>query len=200
MPPKLFDIAEIENKTSVDDSNSSMLVARFLRVHDYKIKSIKELAGKLPEDGEIYFLWTVKSFNAFTFIPFVIKENGIIEELTIATYSISTRIVDALMKLIDKGKVLKVHIVISDSLQYRLPRVHDHLSALTRDRKEITVCYGWNHAKIALIRSGDFNLAVEGSGNFGENAQHEQYIFYNLKASYEFRKQEIYGIHTATKG
>lgn len=195
---KLFEINELNRKTSMEDQNSSILVERFLKSHDHKIDSIKQLAGKLPEIGEIYFLWTVKSFNAFTFIPFVIKQTGSIDELTISTYSISTRIVDALMKLIEHDKIKKVHLLISDSLQYRLPKVHDHLQALTQHRKEITVCYGWNHSKIALIKSGSYHLAVEGSGNFGENAQHEQYIFYNNINVYEFRKAEIHGIHCGT--
>ncbi len=184
----------------MEDNNSAILVERFLRSHDHRIDSIKELAGRLPQEGEIYFLWTVKSFNAFTFIPFVIKQTGCIDELTISTYSISTRIVDALMKLIEHEKIKQVHFLISDSLQYRLPKVHDHLQALTSNREEITVCYGWNHSKIALIRSGNYHLAVEGSGNFGENAQHEQYIFYNSPAVYQFRKKEIYGIHSGTTG
>jgi hypothetical protein len=137
----------------------------------------------------------MKSFNAFTFIPYIIKAAGIIDELHIATYSISIRIVDALMKLIEHGKVMRVDLLISDSLQYRLPRVHDHLQALTTNRKEIVVRYAWNHSKIALIRVGDAHYGVEGSGNFGENAQHEQYIFFRSKNIFQFRKEEIHGIH-----
>jgi len=194
---KLFDINELNQKASMEDQNSSILVERFLKSHDHRIDSIKQLAGRLPEPGEIYFLWTVKSFNAFTFIPFVIKECGVIDELTISTYSISTRIVDALIKLIEHEKAKRVHLLISDSLQYRLPKVHDHLQSLTANREQITVCYGWNHSKIALIKSGSYHLAVEGSGNFGENAQHEQYIFYNSTSVYEFRKSEIHGITKA---
>jgi hypothetical protein len=195
---KLFDVNELNRKASVEDANSSILVERFLRSHDHRIDNIKQLAGKLPEEGEIYFMWTVKSFNAFTFIPYVIQQTGCIDELTISTYSISTRIVDALIKLIENDKVKKVHLLISDSLPYRLPKVHDHLQALTKHRHEITVCYAWNHSKIALMQSGNYYLVVEGSGNFGENAQHEQYIFYNSPSIFKFRKTEIHGLHTRT--
>ncbi len=196
--PELFDLSEISKQSTRVEDKSDILVERFLNAHDHRIDSIKQLTGKLPVEGEIYFLWTMKSFNAFTFIPYIIKSAGVIDELTIATYSISTRIVDALVKLLEHGQVKKVDLLISDSLQYRLPRVHDHLQALTADRKDIVVRYAWNHSKIALIRVGDAFYGVEGSGNFGENAQHEQYIFYRSNNIYLFRKEEINGIHSGT--
>ncbi|MEI6061155.1 MAG: hypothetical protein WCR72_10625 [Bacteroidota bacterium] len=195
---KLFDLSDLSKTTVTDDEPSAAMVEKFLLSHDHRIESIKNLVGQLPRDNEIFFLWTVKSFNAFTFIPFVIKETGTIDELTISTYSISMRIIDALMKLIDNKKVLKVHLLVSETLPYRLPKVFDHLQAITSHREEITVSYGWNHSKIALIHSGGNYLVVEGSGNFGENAQHEQYIFYNSQKVYAFRKAEINGIHTRT--
>lgn len=195
---KLFDLSELTKAPTAPEDNSGAMVEKFLLSHDHRIESIKNLVGQLPRDNEIYFLWTVKSFNAFTFIPFVIKEIGTIDDLTISTYSISLRIIDALMKLIEAKKVLKVHLLVSETLQYRLPKVYDHLQALTAHRSEISVSYGWNHSKIALIQSGINYLVVEGSGNFGENAQHEQYIFYNSKRVYQFRQIEINGIHTRT--
>jgi hypothetical protein len=193
---ELFNLDEIKKQPTRVEDKSAILVERFLDAHDHKIESIKNLAGKLPEEGEIYFLWTMKSFNAFTFIPYIIKAAGVIDELHIATYSISIRIVDALVKLLEHKKVNQVSLLISDSLKYRLPRVHDHLQALTANRKEIAVKYAWNHSKIALIRVGEEFYGVEGSGNFGENAQHEQYIFYRSKNIFQFRKEEIGGIHS----
>jgi hypothetical protein len=193
----LFKLDELKDGTSIPD-NSGILVDRFLQAHDHKIEGLRQLMGKLPGEGDIYFIWTLKSFNAFTFIPYIIKHEGDIRELTIATYSISTRIVDALMKLLSRNRVQKVHLLISDSIQYRLPRVHDHLMALTRDHDQISVCYAWNHSKIALIRTMDNHYIVEGSGNFGENAQHEQYILVNSEKVYNFRKTDIDGIHGRT--
>jgi len=198
---ELFSIEELKQPAIVKDE-SGIIIEKFLSAHDRKIEGLRKLAGGLPSEGEIFFMWTLNSFNAFTFIPYVIKHSGTIEELTIATYSISTRIIDALMKIIGRGNILKVHLLISDSLPYRLPRVHDHLQALTANRNEISVSYAWNHSKIALMKTKNSHYIVEGSGNFGENAQHEQYIFLNSKQVYDFRKNEIHVINgrTTSKG
>jgi hypothetical protein len=193
--PKLFEISDLKvNRQKADPSG--MMADSFLQLHEHKIEGLKQLAGKLPLPGEAYFLWTVKSFNAFTFIPYIIRQEGSIRELTISTYSISIRIIDALMKLISKEMVSQVHLLVSETLRYRLPKVHDHLMSLTRNNPAIQVFYGWNHSKIALILTDTGHYIVEGSGNFGENAQHEQYLFLNSQKIYEFRKTEILAIHT----
>ena len=187
-----FNIEEME-ETPADQrpaDKQGILIERFLTLHEHRIESIKDLHGTLPGDGEIFFLWSVNSFNAFTFIPYIIRQCGPIQELIIATYSINIRIIDALTRLIDKGLVLSVYIFISDSVRSRLPKVYDHLMLLAETRP-VRVLYSWNHAKIALIRAGGHYFDVEGSGNWGENAQHEQYVFLNSKRVFEFRKQEI---------
>jgi hypothetical protein len=188
---KFFDISQLDGPTDEPALDKAGIhIERFLQLHEHRIESIKDLRGSLPGDGEIYFLWSVNSFNAFTFIPYIIRECGPIQELILATYSINIRIIDALIRLIDNGLVLSVDIFISDSIRSRLPKVYDHLMALV-ETKPVRVKYAWNHAKIALIRAGDHYFDVEGSGNWGENAQHEQYVFLNSKRVFEFRKNEI---------
>jgi len=191
---KLFDIAELDDpeldQAPVPDAKAGIIIEKFLQVHNEKIENIKQLAGRIPGEGEIFFLWTLNSFNAFTFIPFIIKEAGIIEELILATYSINIRIIDALIRLIDQGKILQVDIFISDSIRSRLPKVYDHLMALV-EKYPVRVKYSWNHSKIALIKTTSHFFDVEGSGNWGENAQHEQYVFLNSRKIFEFRKNEI---------
>jgi len=68
-----------------------------------------------------------------------------------------------------------------------MPAVVDHLEMQINNRDQITVHYAWNHSKITLIETkGDF-FVFEGSGNWSENAQFEQYLFFNYKALYDFR-------------
>ncbi len=189
MGRKLFDLNEVISSAGTSENDSGVLAEKFYDMHCFKVNSLKELIDKFPKENEIYFLSTVKSFNAFTFIPYIISNCGIIEELTIKTYTIGKRIVDALLKQIEKGNIKILNLEISDSLLYRLPLVYDHLQALTREKKNITVSYTWNHAKIACIRTANDYFVVEGSGNFNENAQFEQYIFLNNERIYEFRKK-----------
>ncbi len=193
---KYFNIEEIQQAEPLDDEpcnsspKSGIHVEKFLQLHEFRINSIKELNGRRPQENDMYFLWTVHSFNAFTFIPYIIRECGVISELIISTFSISTRIIDALTLLIDRGLVLSFHITISESIRQRQTDIYDRLMILS-EAKPVTVLYSWNHSKISLIRAGDNYFDVEGSGNWGENAQHEQYVFLNSKSVFEFRKNEI---------
>ncbi|MHC1707414.1 MAG: hypothetical protein AB9842_07820 [Bacteroidales bacterium] len=196
---KLFDLDELKQQ-AMEAAGSGILKDNFLDVHLARIENIRQLAGALPKEGEIYFLWTLNSFNAFTFIPYLVKSAGVIEELIISTYSMSTRILNALAHYLERGRVANVHILISDSVKFRLPRVNEQLTILCNQRPgQFVVSYGWNHSKITLLRTADSYYLVEGSGNFSENAQFEQYIFMNSRKVFEFRKAAIYDLLRGTE-
>lgn len=188
---KLFSLNEIQKTEPKCTDKAQMLCDKHLVMHEFKIESLKALTGRPPEENEIYFMWTINSFNSFTFIPYIIKNVGIIQELTITTYSINRRIIDALLRYLDAEKILNVSLLVSDSLRYRLPKVCDYLHSLVSNRPRIFVSYGWNHSKIALARTDAGHYILEGSGNFSENAQFEQYVMLNSQRIYEFRKQCI---------
>jgi len=186
----VFKLSDIKRKPAADKKSESKS-EKFVEIHITKVESLKQLVQCFPATGVIFFLWTLNSFNAFTFIPFVFNVSGTIDELVICTYSINRRIIDSLIRFVDKGKILQVTIFISDSIKYRLPLVYDHLDALTKNRDNIRVNYAWNHSKIALAKSADNYFVFEGSGNFSENAQYEQYVLLNSKEVYEFRRNCI---------
>src|ERR1039457_4878602 len=120
MSGKFFDLNFIPGvKEGFDLERSGSRIEKFMSIHGERIEGLRKLTG-IPKDGEIVFLWSVKSFNAFTFIPFILKNSGIITELIISTFSINRRIIDALVRLIDQGEVLKVDLLISESVKTRL--------------------------------------------------------------------------------
>ncbi|MBC7382821.1 MAG: hypothetical protein H7296_07465 [Bacteroidia bacterium] len=186
----LFSLSEVVQKAKQNQPNTQDKAEihrfKFLNKHLTKVESLKALNGRLPTAGEIFFLWTLNSFNAFTFIVYVIKHCGVIEELNLSTYSINDRILTSLIKWYDKGEILKINISIADSIKHRMPRIYDQLSAQAKNRN-INVSFNWNHSKITAMRTAEDYFVVEGSGNFSENAQHEQYIFLNDKNVYDFR-------------
>jgi hypothetical protein len=100
------------------------------------------------------------------------------------------RIINALERLVDKDLVRQVHLTISDTVESLYPKVFDHLQILS-ESKPVRVRYAWNHSKIALMRCGEHSFIVEGSGNWGENARHEQYIFLDNRSVFQFRKHEM---------
>lgn len=179
----------IESKQSVStrcENESSVKVLKFETQHFEKINNVKTLCGRLPAAGEMMMLWTLNSFNAFTFIVYAIKRVGRIRELTFSTYSLNERILSSLCKWYDKGEIDKINIFISDSIKHRTPKIYDLLCSQSSARN-INITYAWNHSKIILIDAGSEHLVIEGSGNFSENALHEQYIFLNDERAYQFR-------------
>lgn len=183
---KFFSLSDLQPAAPKSNDKSEILRSKFLGKHFVKVESLKQLCGRFPAPGEAFFLWTLKSFNAFTFIVYIIKEVGTIEELSLSTYSLNERILTSLLKWYDKGEIQSIRITISDSIRHRMPKVYELIETQKKHRK-MEVHYTWNHSKVTLIRSGVHHFAVEGSGNFSENAMHEQYLWTNDPEIYGFR-------------
>jgi hypothetical protein len=176
-----------ESSITTKESNSKALREKFDSMHDQKIATIKMLCGRLPEENEIFFLETTNSFNAFTFIVYLLKHAGRIDELFIATYSINGRILDSLSTRIRNNEIGDICLYIAESIKYRMPKVKDQLDMMIKEMNNFQVEYTWTHKKVICARIGDAYYVVEGSGNFSENTAEEQYIFMKSKRIYDFR-------------
>lgn len=184
---KFFELPKQEEDRGVKNS-SEVLVSKYLAAHYNMIKSLDKDIKQLPLPEEFFFLQSDTSFNAFTFIP-LIGQKETIEELYASTYSISRKVIDALIILYDKGIIKQLTIMISDSLIKRNPATIDHLEALANSRPGFKVNYAWVHAKVCAIQTSENYYVVEGSGNWAENAHYEQYLLANSKALFDFRKK-----------
>ncbi|MCO4303205.1 phospholipase D-like domain-containing protein [Riemerella anatipestifer] len=179
---KYFSISSLhEDKSKVYPEVKSV----YLNKHLERVENLNQLV-RIPQEGEVFFLQTEKAFNAFTFIPWIAKLH-FIEELYASTYSISRRVVEALQELQQNGRVGKVTLLISDSMPKRNPLTIDVLEGVCK-HNNFNVKYFWNHSKICLLKIDGFHLVLEGSGNWSENAQLEQYVLANSKEVFEFRK------------
>ncbi len=186
----LFKLSEIQQKEEVPiDDRDKRLALKFQQMHFNKVESVKNLLGALPEENEIFFLETTKSFNAFTFIVYLIKHVGPIQDLFVATYGLNSRIVNSLDNWMTKDQIKKVHIYISDSLHHRTPKVADLIDGLAESNPDrFRVTYSWTHKKVMCAKIGNAHYVIEGSGNWSENSSEEQYIFTKSKQLYEFRR------------
>jgi hypothetical protein len=193
---KFFDINDLKPKPFIDgdekglkfrDENSKSIRIKFDEIHERKVATIKMLTGHLPEENEVIFMQTTNSFNAFTFIVYLLKHAGRIEQLLIKTYSINTRILDSLSSKIRSNEIGDIALYIAESIKYRMPRVKDQLEMMVKEFPDFQVEYAWTHQKVICARVGTDHYVVEGSGNFSENSAEEQYIFMKSKRIYEFR-------------
>jgi len=187
MSNRLFDIKALSEKTD-SEKLSELYTSKFLVFHFEKLKSLEENLKRLPTPEEIFFLQSDNAFNAFTFIPFVAK-NHPIKELHASTYSISRKVIDALIEMHDRGMIEQITLMISDSMIKRNPLTIENLMAMATSRPNLKVVYAWSHAKVCLMKTHDNYYIIEGSGNWSENAQYEQYILANSKGVYDFRME-----------
>lgn len=165
---------------------SELFTSKYLAAHYQKVSSLENDLFRIPTQDEFFFLQSDTAFNAFTFIPLVAKVFPI-KELHATTYSISRKVIDALIELHDKGMIERITLLISDSMIKRNPIVIDNLMAMAQSRPNLTVLYAWVHAKVCLMQTHENYFVVEGSGNWSENAHYEQYTFANSKGLYDFR-------------
>ncbi len=189
-PPKknkFFDLGEIRKTPS---EKKEGVFSTFLNRHMERIDRVNDLV-RIPQEGEVFFIYTENAFNAFTFIPWL-AERYFIQEIHASTYSISRRVVEALQQLHTAGRIGEVTLLISDSMVKRNPLTIDVLEAVVKSNAAFRTIYTWNHSKVTLLHARldevDFHLVLEGSGNWSENAQIEQYTLTNSKEVYDFFK------------
>lgn len=171
-----------------EEKLNELWISKYIASHFQKIQSLENDLSKVPTADEFFFLQSDKAFNAFTFIPFVAKTYPV-KELYASTYSISRKVIEALIELHDKGMIEQITLLISESMIKRNPTTIENLKAMCTTRPNIKVLYAWSHAKVCLLKTHDFHFVIEGSGNWAENAHYEQYVFANSKGLYDFRKQ-----------
>ena len=111
-------------------------------------------------------------------------------ESSLHRYSTNERIINALLRWRTKGLVGDIHLHVSETLQFRMPKVFAKLVELNRDGV-ISLTYSWSHKKITCLDTPRGQFVVEGSGNYGENSMEEQYVFLKNRHIYEFRSQRI---------
>lgn len=185
------DIGVITNSQNKAEDSSSAFTSKFLNVQTHMVNNLPEDLSRLPEPGEIFFMQTMASFNAFTFVE-LISRLQFIEELYATTYSVSLFVLEALQELQSAGRIGSIKLLISDSMRQRNPRICDALNAWAETDGNVTIIYTWNHSKITLAKTEFGDFCIEGSGNWSKNAQYEQYIFTNSKEVMDLRKKLFY--------
>lgn len=187
MTNKFFNYKSLSSEKK-EEKPSEVQMSKYLALHFEKVGDLEESLVRVPTPEEFFFLQSDTSFNAFTFIPFIAKRFPI-KELHATTYSISKRVIDALIELHDSGIIEQITLLISDSMIKRNPTTIDNLMAMAKNRPNLKVLYAWVHAKVCLMKTHDAFYVIEGSGNWSENAHYEQYVFANSKEVYDFRMQ-----------
>lgn len=184
---RYFDISALKDPSPAKDPHRHF-ESKYLLAHFENVNKLEGNLKRLPTPEEFFFLQTNNSFNAFTFLPFVCKYQKV-RRLYASTYSISRKVITALMELHSRGFVDEITLLISDSMIKRNPMTIDVLLSVASANKNLNVLFGWNHSKVCLLETKEDFFVIEGSGNWSDNAAIEQYTFANCKGLYDFRME-----------
>jgi hypothetical protein len=154
-----------------------------------KVRDLKNLIklNELKENEQIRII-TEKSYNAITFIEFIIG-NEEIEEIYIAVYRMNLPAVQKIINWANEG--IKMTILLSNFFREnkRYERWAETLANNAAQNKNINVFFYPSHAKVFLAKTkSGKHFVFEGSGNLSDNARIEQYIFENNEKTYKFHK------------
>jgi len=183
---RFFDLSEITQKTENETNFKEVIATNYIESQTLLVKNVEKELNRLPNEGEIFDIISLNSFNAFTLILWALQFSEI-KKLYVSTYSMSREVSQGLFGLYQRGKVQSMKILISDSMEYRNPTVIDNMKAMCDANVELV--FGWNHTKISLMEmQNNTFLSITGSGNFSKNAQYENYIIRNDSTIYDFYK------------
>lgn len=200
--PKWFEAAPLkfESESTQEIEHISLPDSKILKLKDRKqrllekknnkIKILHELIDRLPVPGEDFHIIGGGNIDAFHIIPCTLCYTRAIEEMYIATWSMTRGNMKDLLKLFDNGKIRKLNIVISIFFQGRYKGDCAFLkSEMKKRNQKIVICK--NHAKIILMDSGDEGLVFQGSANFTANPRIEQMVFSNSRELYGFYRETM---------
>jgi len=186
----LMPLKRYSSSADSEKGNADILKRKIESLRSKEISSFFELVGDFPAKGEIFALWSIKQFNAFSIINAAIKQFNVLPVVYISSYNISRKTVLAFADLLAAGKIVQMNVFVSDVAKSMFPKSFDVLNEINSKYNQLNVHFTWNHSKIALFSTNNDNFfCCEGSGNFSYNARHEQYLLINDSNFYEFRRQ-----------
>lgn len=180
--------ADFKKKNITNDMKKSEIRAsEFIDINMQILK--KGDAILIPKENEITSIRTQSQMNIFSIFLQFIKNYGAIDYLSIQTYTFNEKTVYALKELLDSGKIKKLQIIMTETANFRIPKIYRLLKDLFSERKECNLCFYWVHSKVNLIKCGNDKYVLDGSGNFSMNAQVEQYNIINSKKLFDADKE-----------
>lgn len=158
-------------------------------------ESLEDIVGGELVDGIQYRIVTSKSFNAIVVIEYVLSKYEI-EEIIIAVYRMNLKSVSKIKEIMSSGGI-QLKILLSSFFREnkKYERWCENLLELSKDNKNTSIMFAWNHAKVFICKTKcGKHIVFEGSGNLSDNARIEQYILENNKVVYNFHKKWILDI------
>ncbi len=171
-------------KLSIDDKRLIKTETRDLNCR----KMLDEFDG-FPKPGEILAVKTNGQTDAGSYFNCAIDEFGSIDEMYLATWTISKGNINRLKAAIENGTLKKLVMIISSTLKPANPALYASLAMNLIPFENVTLKEVNSHAKTFSIKCGNNYLTVSGSANWSENPRIENYLILNSLPLFEHHKE-----------
>ncbi len=150
---------------------------------------LNRLVGRLPGEEDEYKIVSYSDLTPLGFLSFVAGQT-VIRNLDIVTFRVGPTALKTLNVLAGRGRICQARIVVGKIME----RDDRKTSAVKYWEDLCSVCarYHWtcvsrnNHAKLLLMDTDAGKYVLEGSGNFNDAPNFEQYSFTKDDKLYQF--------------
>jgi len=143
---------------------------------------------EIPKKNSVLSIRTQSQLNAFSIFLQFIEKYGVLDFLSIQTYTIDEKTIYTLLELLETKKILKLQIIMTETAIFRIPKIYKLLKDLFQNKENCNLAFYWVHSKVHLLQCGNKKFVIDGSGNFSMNAQVEQYNIFHSDEMFDFDK------------
>lgn len=156
---------------------------------DINCKEMLNDFGGFPKQAEILAIKTNGTSDAGSFFNNAIDEFKTIDEMYLATWTISKANINRLKIELEKGTLKKLTLVISSTLKPANPALYASLVLNLKPFDQVILKEVNSHAKTFSMKCGENYITVSGSANWSENPRIENYLILNSLSLYNHHKE-----------
>ena len=151
---------------------------------DNAMNILKDVGG-FPTTKNYLAIKTNGTSDAGSFFNCALKVFGEVEEMYLATWTISKSNVNRLRDEVGSGKLKKLVMVISSTLKPANPALYAYLIGKLNEFENVEIKEVNSHAKTFSMKCGDNFFTISGSANWSENPRIENFLILNDRDLYE---------------
>ena len=148
---------------------------------------MKEFGG-FPSVNQYFAIKTNGTSDCGSIFSYALKEWEVIEDMYLATWTISKQNIKRLEEAVLSGRLKKLTMVFSSTLKAANPALYASLVGSLKDFSNVKLKEINSHAKTFSITNGTDYLTVSGSANWSENPRIENFLILNDKNLFEHHK------------
>lgn len=149
---------------------------------------INDLGG-FPKSNQYFAIKTNGTSDCGSIFSYALKHWESIDEMYLATWTISKQNISRLKSAIESGKLKKLTMVFSSTLKAANPALYAQLVSGLKPFENVKLKEINSHAKTFSISNGTDFLTVSGSANWSENPRIENFLLLNDKDLFEHHKE-----------